>query len=142
MSTCSGTAKSVVLIFCIVRKTPLLLVSGAGVSIGFKISSGTWLAADTCCKNQGSPVTIEFTMQDKEQRYSSMHSNYSKPRNRSLNLSSSSEMYVFHWEGRVYLAGYGSVASVPPQASCMCRLRRKAMEWDILVMGGPFRKAS
>ena len=120
MSTCSGTAKSSVLISCIVSKTSLLLVSGAGASLGFKIFSGTGLQLIPAVNNQGTPVTIEFAMQGKEQRYLRMHNNYSKPHNRILNLSFSSKMYVLHWEGRVHLAGYGSAASVPPRASCMC----------------------
>lgn len=87
---------------------------------------GYWLAADTCSNNQGTPVTIEFAMQGKEQRYLSVHNNYSKPHNRSLNLSFSSKMYVLHWEGRVHLAGYGSTASVPPRAACALNYRE---EW-------------
>lgn len=93
MSTCSGTAKSSVLIPCIVSKTPLLLVSGTAPSLGFKIFAGTALQLVSALSTKVHCKT-EFAMQGKEQRYSRMHGNYSKPYNRSLNLSFSSEMCV------------------------------------------------
>lgn len=72
MGASSGTAKSLVLISCIVTKTPLLLGSGTAPSLGFKIFAGTALQLE-------SAVTIkvhskaEFAMQGKEQRYLRMH---------------------------------------------------------------------
>lgn len=120
MSTCSGRAKSSVLISCIVSKPPLLHVFGPGASFRLQDLLKYWLAVDTYSNNEGTPVTIELDMQGKEQRYLSMHSNYSKPCNRSLNFTFSSEIYVLHWEGTVRLPGYVFIASGPPQANCMC----------------------
>lgn len=93
MGVCSGMAKSVVLISYIVSKTSLLLGSGTAPSLGFKIFAGTALQLVSAVTTKVHGKT-EFAMPGKEKRYLSMPINYSKPCNRSLKLSFSSEMCV------------------------------------------------
>lgn len=73
MGACSGMAKSLVLISCIVSKTPLLLVSGTAPSLGFKIFAGTALQLVSAVTNKVHTKT-EFAMWGKEQRSLRMHS--------------------------------------------------------------------
>lgn len=66
-------AKSLVLISCIVSKTPLLLGSGTAASLGFKVFADTALQLVSAVTNKVHSKT-KFAVWGKEQRYLRMRS--------------------------------------------------------------------